>query len=141
MQPAAVRAERRLHVFLIVGHDISGGGGRERPGFLVHFFAERGRRARGRAGQRVIARQHNDNRHEGKSSHGSHPPSAMVMPTRINPRTTIEAPNSHGWRPVIRPKAYPVKNSITMATALETRRAGPAWRMNMNGTTTGNVQR
>ena len=42
---------------------------------------------------------------------------------------------------VMRPKAQPVRNSITIATPLDTRRAGPALSMTMKGITTGKVER
>ena len=63
------------------------------------------------------------------------------MPTRTDPSTTIAMPNSHGWRPVMLPKAKPRTNNITMAIALDARRAGPTSCMKMNGIATGNVER
>ena len=104
MQPAAIRGERGLHIFLIIGHDVSGGGDGKRPGFLVRFFGDRRRRVLRRGdgrvrrllGQSVVVCKGNGKRDQGKESHLFHPPNAMVRPTRINPRTTIEIPTSHG---------------------------------------------
>ena len=50
-------------------------------------------------------REDNADRNEGQWSHWFHPPSAMVMLTRMPPRTTIARPVSHGWYSVTRPNA------------------------------------
>ena len=65
----------------------------------------------------------------------------MVRATSEAPSKTIEIPIAHGCRPTHRPYTMPAVNKIAMAMALETRRAGTALCMKINGITTGIVAR
>src|SRR6266403_2570704 len=83
MQPAAIRGEGGLHILLVIGHDVSGGGDGKRPGCLVRFFGERGRRVLRRGdgrvrrllGQSVVACEGNGKREQDKESH------LFILPT------------------------------------------------------------
>src|SRR6185436_14842204 len=100
MQPAAVGSEGGLHVFPAVWHKITVSRGREGPRFLVILFCQSGGRfgsrrnccVRRRHGNRVAGREKKGNRNYDRKLHCFHPPSAIVMPTRMQPRTTIAIP-------------------------------------------------
>src|SRR5215471_13473204 len=70
-----------------------------------------------------------------------HPPNATATPTSKPPTTTIEKPVGHGGSPAQCPNAYPHRNNIRMAIALEIRSANLGSFINVSGTTTGNVVR